>query len=259
MQVVILCGGRGTRLGSESRIRPKPLVEIGEKPILWHIMKYYAMAGHKDFALCLGHKGEMIKDYFLDYEIIENDVVVELGGGGTRTQLSCHSEEGWRVVLANTGREANTGTRVKRIERYIQGDEFMLTYGDGVSDVNLDEILAFHRSHGRLATVTAVHPPARFGELIVSDEGRVTVFAEKPQTSRGLISGGFFVMKRGVFEYLNDDDTCSLEVDALVRLAQEQQLMAFTHDGFWQCVDTVRELTVLRHLWDSGHAPWRKW
>lgn len=232
------------------------MVEIGKKPILWHIMKYYAHFGHKDFILCLGYKGEIIKNYFLNYEAIENDVTVELGKAPAITYHSSHAEEGWRVTLANTGLEANTGARVKRIEKYIEGDEFLLTYGDGVSDVDLGALVEFHRTSGRIATVTAVHPPARFGELRLV-EGKVGAFSEKPQTSAGLVNGGFMVARRTVFEYLSDDDACSLEHDGLGKVAEDGELAAFEHRGFWQCVDTVRELTILRELWDSGRAAWK--
>jgi len=272
MEVVILCGGRGTRLGAETEIRPKPMVEIGEKPILWHIMKYYAHFGHKDFILCLGYKGEIIKDYFLNYEAIENDVTVELGKQGAAgtsgsagaaltgavTYHSSHAEEGWRVTLASTGLDANTGARVKRVEKYIQGDEFLLTYGDGVSDVDLGALVEFHRTSGKIAAVTAVHPPARFGELRIV-EGKAEVFSEKPQTSAGLVNGGFMAADRKLFGVLSADAGCSLEHDGLGKLADDGELAAFEHRGFWQCVDTVRELTVLRELWDSGRAPWKVW
>lgn len=258
MQVVILCGGRGTRLGRESEVRPKPMVEIGGRPILWHIMKYYARFGHTEFVLCLGYMGEIIRDYFLNYEAMENDVTVRLGSRPAVTYHSAHEEEGWRVTLADTGLEADTGARVKRIEKYIEGQEFLLTYGDGVSDVDLDKLVEFHRSRGKAVTVTAVHPPARFGELRLS-EGRVGVFAEKPQTSAGLINGGFMVAGRRLFEHLSDDSACSLEHDGLVRLAGAGELTAYEHDGFWQCVDTVRELGILRDLWDTGRAAWKVW
>ena len=258
MQVIILCGGRGTRLGRETEVRPKPLVEIGPKPVLWHIMKHYAHYGHKDFVLCLGYKGEMIKEYFLNYQSIENDFTVELGSEPGVTYHSVHSEQGWRATLADTGFKANTGARVKRAQKYVQGDEFVLTYGDGVSDVDLRRLVEFHRSHGKIATVTAVHPPARFGELSVS-EGQITVFSEKPQTSTGLISGGFCVFNRRVFDYVSEDDDCSLEHMALSALAADGELMAYEHPGFWQCVDTVRELDILRAYWESGKAPWKVW
>lgn len=258
MKVVILCGGRGSRLGQESEVRPKPMVSIGERPILWHIMKYYASFGHRDFVLCLGYKGEIIKDYFLGYEARQNDVTVELGRNGGVTIHGEHGEQGWRVTLADTGLETLTGGRVARIQRYITEDTFLLTYGDGLADVDLERLLEFHRQHGKIATITAVHPPARFGELVFS-EGQVKLFAEKPQVGSGLINGGFFVFDRRVFDYLSDDPLCSLEREPLLALVRDGQMMAYEHDGFWQCADTVRELDVLRQLWETGAAPWRTW
>jgi len=258
MQVVILCGGRGSRLGPETEIRPKPMVQIGERPILWHIMRYYAHFGHTDFILCLGYKGEIIKNYFLNFEVLQNDVTLELGKPGTVSYQSNHDARGWKLTLADTGLDTYTGARVKRVERYIEGDDFLLTYGDGLSSVDLARLVDFHRSHGRIATVTAVHPPARFGELQI-DDGCVTRFSEKPQTSAGMINGGFFVFSRKIFEYLSDDETSALEHKPMVRLAGEEQLMAYEHPGFWQCVDTVRELDVLRGLWAGGEAPWKVW
>ena len=258
MQVVILCGGRGTRLGAETEVRPKPMVGIGSMPILWHIMKYYAHFGHRDFVLCLGYKGEIIKEYFLNYEAMQNDVTVELGERPGITYHSAHEEQGWRVTLADTGLETNTGARLKRVQKYLGSEGFMLTYGDGVSNVDLGRLAELHRSHGKIATVTAVHPPARFGELDLA-EGKVRVFAEKPQTSAGLINGGFFVFDRRIRDYLPDNEDLSLEGQVLSRLAADGELMAWEHDGFWQCVDTARELNVLRDLWDSGRAPWKVW
>jgi len=245
-------------LGQESEIRPKPLVEIGGKPILWHIMKYYAHFGCRDFILCLGYKGEMIKRYFLDYELVENDVTIELGAEPRINYHDAHQEQGWRVTMADTGVDAFTGARVKRIEKYVAGESFMLTYGDGVSDVDLDKLLDFHKSHGKIATVTAVHPPARFGELTV-DGGQVAFFSEKPQTSVGCINGGFFVFRRELFDCLRDADDCTLEQEALTKISADGELMAFQHSGFWQCVDTVREMEILRGLWESGRAPWKVW
>ena len=258
MQVVILCGGRGTRMGRESEILPKPMVQVGDRPILWHIMKYYARFGHTDFVLCLGYKGEVIRDYFLDYEARYNDVTVTLGARGSVTVHGEHGEQGWNVTLAETGADAGTGARVKRVERFIEGETFLLTYGDGVSDVNVDDLVKFHRAHGHIASVTAVHPPARFGELIV-DGRRVGMFSEKPQVGTGLINGGFFVFDRRVFTYLSNDPACALEHEPMVALTRDGELMAYEHHGFWQCADTVRELTILRDLWESHRAPWYVW
>ncbi len=258
MQVVILCGGRGTRMGRESEILPKPMVPVGERPILWHIMKYYAHWGHRDFVLCLGYKGEIIRDYFLHYEARNNDVTVTLGAGGGTTVHGTHDEQGWTVTLAETGLESNTGARLKRAGKYVGEGPFLMTYGDGVSNVDVDALLAFHRSHGKVATVTAVHPPARFGELILEGP-RVGQFSEKPQVGAGLTNGGFFVFDRRIFDYLSDDPGLGLEHEPMARLSREGQLMAFEHAGFWQCVDTVRELTVLQDLWQSRRAPWHVW
>lgn len=258
MQVVILCGGRGTRLGRESELRPKPMVAIGEYPVLWHILKYYESFGHKDFVLCLGYLGEVIKDYFLNYEIHQNDVTVELGHDSKTHRLSAHAEQQWRIVMANTGLETNTGGRVKRIRKYIDDDDFLLTYGDGVADIDLEALVRFHRSHGKLATVSAVHPPARFGELEMNG-AVVKRFSEKPQTSAGLINGGYFVFRRAVFDRMAAWDDFSLEHDLLTQLADAGELMAYRHEGFWQCMDTVRELTILTNIWQSGQAPWKRW
>ncbi|UCF67362.1 MAG: glucose-1-phosphate cytidylyltransferase [Acidobacteriota bacterium] len=258
MQVVILCGGRGTRLGRESEIRPKPMVRIGERPILWHIMKYYAAFDHRQFVLCLGYLGDVIKDYFLNYDVRQNDVTVELGRNSRRTIHSAHAEQDWSVTLADTGLDAYTGARLKAVERYISSPTFMLTYGDGVSDIDLGRLVDFHLSHGKVGTISAVHPPARFGELSFA-EGRVRHFSEKPQTSAGLINGGFFVFQREVFDYLSDDPKCSLERDLLEKLTRAGELMAYEHEGFWQCMDTVRELELLNELWSSGRAPWNRW
>ena len=256
MQVVILCGGRGTRMGAESEVLPKPMVPIGERPILWHIMKRYAAFGHREFVLCLGYKGDVIRDYFLSYESRNNDVTVELGSSGSVTVHGEHDEQGWKVTLAETGPETLTGARVKRVRRYVRDETFLLTYGDGVCDVDVDALVRFHRGHGRVATVTAVHPPARFGELIL-EGGRVEQFSEKPQVGTGLINGGFFVFEPAIFDYLSSDPHCALEHDPMVRLTRDGELVAYEHRGFWQCMDTVRELTVLRDLWASGEAPWR--
>ncbi|MEE9473434.1 MAG: glucose-1-phosphate cytidylyltransferase [Acidimicrobiia bacterium] len=258
MKVVILCGGRGTRLGRESEVRPKPMVSIGDRPILWHIMKYYASFGHKDFILCLGHLGDVIKDHFLHYEARQNDITIELGNKSKVKIHSSHDEQDWQVTLANTGLDTNTGARVKWIEQYLDEDLFFLTYGDGLSNIDLNELLAMQRRHGKLATVSAVHPPARFGELNLKD-GRIGHFSEKPQTSAGLINGGFFVFRREALKYLSRDERCSLEHDFLVKLTEAGEVMAYEHHGFWQCMDTVRELAILNELWESGRAPWKTW
>jgi glucose-1-phosphate cytidylyltransferase len=258
MQVVILCGGRGTRLEAEAQTQPKPMVRIGPQPLLWHLMKHYAHFGHRSFVLCLGHLGEVIRHYFLTYDLTQSDLSIELGRQPRLLHHSRHGESGWRVTLADTGLETGTGARLGRVKPYVGEDPFLLTYGDGLADVDLNRLISFHRSHGKIATVTAVRPPARFGELTLQD-GQVRRFSEKPQTSEGLINGGFFVFNRTVFDYLPQEEGGGLERHTLARLAQAGELMAYEHTGFWQCVDTVRELNLLRELWERGAAPWKAW
>lgn len=255
--VVILCGGMGTRLREETEYRPKPLVEIGGKPILWHIMKAYSHFGFNEFILCLGYKGYMIKDYFLNYRIMQSDFTLRLG---KPDQLRFHDSgrhEDWSITFAETGAEAMTGARVKRIEKYIEGDCFMLTYGDGVADLNISNLLRFHFEHGKIGTVTGVRPKSRYGELSVFD-GRVSKFCEKPQTKEGFISAGFFVFKRRMFDYLKDDDRCVLEAEPLEGLARDGHLMSYLHPGFWSCMDTYRDFTALNEMWKHD-PPWRIW
>jgi glucose-1-phosphate cytidylyltransferase len=256
MKTIILCGGLGTRLREETEYKPKPMVEIGGRPILWHIMKRYAAFGHKDFILCLGYKGEVIKDYFYNYQLRTSDVTVTLGRSQSVEFHNTHPEEGWKVTLVETGANAMTGARIKRAAKHLGGEPFMLTYGDGVADVDIPALLDFHKKHGRIATVTGVHPPSRFGELVTQGE-RVLDFSEKPQTHQGAINGGFFVMNPAALDYLADDDACILEKQPLENLAREGELMVYQHKGFWQCMDTFRDLQLLNKLWDSGEAPWR--
>ncbi len=256
MKVVILCGGRGTRMGQETELRPKPMVPIGGKPILWHIMKLYAHYGHQDFILCLGYKKEIIKQYFLDYQAMNCDFTVTLGRPDRIAFHNGHGEQDFCVTLADTGQETPTGGRVKRIEKYLDGDTFFVTYGDGLADVNLDALLAHHRRCGKIATVTGVHPFSRFGVVQTDQSGLVTGFYEKPQV-RGLVSGGFFVFDRAVFDYLAPDSV--LETTPLERLAQERQLALYQHEGFWQCMDTPTDLRVLTEIWCAGRAPWKVW
>ncbi len=258
MKVVILCGGRGTRLKEETEFRPKPLVRIGNKPVLWHIMKIYAHYGFKDFILCLGYKGDMIKEYFLNYEIMNNDFTIQLGNRNNIQFHSNHQEEDWNVTLADTGERAETGARIKRIEKYIDGDLFMITYGDGVANLNIKELLKFHEAHKKIGTMTGVHPSSRFGELVIKDN-QVLQFNEKPQVKEGLINGGFFVFNKEFFNYLKEDDNCYLERKPLEKLAKEGELMVYPLDGFWQCVDTYRELELLNNLWRSPSPPWKVW
>jgi glucose-1-phosphate cytidylyltransferase len=258
MQVVILCGGQGTRIRDVTEDLPKPMLPIGGRPILWHIMKAYAHAGFTDFVLCLGHKSWAIKRYFLDYRLAELDFSLHLGSPDTARAHGDTGADDWHVTLAETGTDAMTGCRVKRIEKYITGDTFMLTYGDGVADVNLGRLLAFHRGHGKIGTVTAVGAPGRFGEIDL-DEGRVVQFNEKPLVSRGRINGGFFVFDRRLFDRLRDDPALVLEQDPLRELAGDGELMAYHHDGFWHPMDSSRDYRYLNDLWSRGHAPWNTW
>jgi len=258
MKVVILCGGQGTRLREETELRPKPMVEIAGRPILWHIMKLYAHHGLTDFVLCLGYKGYIIKDFFLNYEGRMKDFTVRLGSTPSVRFHNGHGEEGWSVTLVETGETAMTGARVRRARRYLDGP-FCLTYGDGVGDVDIGALLKFHRSHGRIATVTAVRPPGRFGELRVEGH-RVTSYTEKPQITEGFINGGFFVFEREFADrYLNDRDDLVLEKEPLGRVAADGELMVWQHDGFWQPMDTYREWKLLDDLWSKGEAPWKIW
>lgn len=255
MKVGILAGGLGTRLAEETETKPKPMVEVGGRPIMWHIMKHYAHYGFKDFAIALGYKGEVIKKYMVDYCSLNSNLTVNLGSG----QVQMH--EGWRpnwqIDLIDTGLNTNTGGRIKRLIPYMNNETFMLTWGDGVSDLNLQDLLAFHRHHGKLATMTVVRPPARFG-LPVLEGDRVVEFSEKPQIKEGWINGAFFVLEPQVFDYIEGDDTL-WEKEPLEGLAQDGQLMAYQYDGFWQCMDTLRDKRRLQTLWDSGNAPWKIW
>ena len=257
MKVIILCGGFGTRLREETEFRPKPMVEIGGRPILWHIMKTFAHYGYKDFILCLGYKGEVIKNYFLNYEQLNSDFAVELGTG--KTQLfNHHDEHGWQVTLVDTGLHTMTGARVKRVEKYVDGDQFMLTYGDGVTDLDINDLVKFHKSRNKIGTVTGVSPPSHYGELGIAGD-RIVSFREKPQTQGSFISGGYFVFDREFFKYLSEDESCVLEREPLERLSDDGQLAVYTYKGFWQCIDTYRDYLYINELWDQGHAQWKVW
>lgn len=258
MKVVILCGGKGTRLKEETEFKPKPLVNIGSKPILWHIMKTYAHYGFNDFVLCLGYKGNMIKEYFLNYEAMNNDCTIQLGGRNNIEFHNKHMEIGWRVTLADTGEKTQTGARIKRIEKYIDDDLFMVTYGDGVANIDIKKLLSFHKAHKKVGTVTGVHPSSRFGELVIRDK-EVIDFTEKPQVKEGMINGGFFVFQKKFLDYLKVDDDCYLEKEPLEYLSAEKKLMVYLHNGFWQSVDTYRELEILNNLWKSPNPPWKVW
>jgi glucose-1-phosphate cytidylyltransferase len=255
-KVVLLCGGLGTRMREETEYRPKPMVEVGGRPLLWHIMKLYAAHGLTDFVCCLGYRGSMIKQYFLDYHALRSDLTVSLATG--EVEYATRDVEDWTVSLVDTGADAMTGARVKRVERHLgDADLFLCTYGDGVADIDVNALLDFHRAHGRLATVTGVRPPSRFGELVL-DGSSVTRFAEKP-AGESLVSGGFFVFNREVLDRLSADSSCVLEREPLEGLAADGELEVYRHDGYWQCADTVRDVEHLRELWDRGEAPWRLW
>lgn len=258
MKVVVLCGGLGTRLREETEFRPKPLVEIGGRPILWHLMKLYAHYGFREFILCLGYRGNMIKDYFLNYEAMSNDFTICLGQKSAIQYHGQHPEQNFQVTLAETGLESMTGGRLQRVWHYLDGDRFMLTYGDGLADLDISRVLDFHLSHGRLATVTTVRPVGRFGTVDVNGGGRVLRFAEKAR-SDGWVSAGFFVFERGVFDYLEGGDSCILEREPLERLSTDGQLMGYRHDGFFVGMDTYRDYEYVNQLWAENRAPWKVW
>lgn len=257
MKVVIFCGGLGTRLREETEFRPKPMVPVGERPILWHIMKTYAHYGHKEFILCLGYKGEAIKEYFRNYHWNTSDVTLTLGAKPKIQYHSQHDEEDWTVTMIDTGQGTMTGGRLKRVLPHIKDQTFLLTYGDGLTDSDINASIRFHQQQEKILTMTAVQPPGRFGDLEIRD-GKVTAFKEKPERQVGFINGGFFVVERRIESYLSDD-TCVFENEPMERLAKEQQLCAFQHTGFWQCMDTYREQQLLTNLWQSGKAPWKVW
>lgn len=257
MKVVILCGGLGTRLREETEARPKPMVPVGNRPILWHIMKIYSHYGYNDFVLCLGYRGNIIKEYFLNYRSMNNDFTVQLGRQHSIHYPDISEEEDFQITLAETGPRSMTGGRIKRIAKYIDEDSFMVTYGDGVTNVNIQALVDFHRSHGKLATITTVHPLFRFGAVTLETGNRVTSFREKP-TLEDWVNAGFFVFNRAVFDYL-DDDQSVLEQTALPRLAKEEQLMAFHHNGPLFAMDTYRDYLHMNELWEQGAAPWKIW
>jgi len=255
MKVILLCGGYGTRLGEETQLKPKPMVEIGGKPILWHIMKIFQKHNMQDFHLALGYKADFIKDYFLKYNSLNNDFSVNLKSG--KIKFNDIIEENWNINLTDTGLNTMTGGRLLRLKENLKNEEtFMLTYGDGVSNVDLTRLLKFHKSHGKIATVTAVRPPVRFGELIIYDN-KVEEFTEKPQAGKGWINGGFFVFNKEIFNYI-ENDSIMLEREPLEKLSKIGELMAYKHDDFWQCMDTIREKEILEGLLNSNSAPWLK-
>lgn len=259
MKVVILCGGQGTRLREQTEVLPKPMVDIGGRPILWHIMKLYAHFGLTDFVLCLGYKGHVIKDYFVNYELRTNDLTVKLGDGSHINVDKQNAESNWTISMIETGEKAMTGARVYRVREYLGNEPFCLTYGDGLGNVDIQAAMDFHRKHGKLVTVTGVRPPGRFGELEL-DGTRVKAFAEKPQVSESFINGGFFVIQPEFIDnYLSDLEDLTLESDPLRRAAEDGQMMMFPHTGFWQCMDTFREWKMLEEMWENGTAEWRVW
>ena len=257
MKVVILCGGLGTRMREETEFRPKPLVEIGGRPILWHIMKLYAHYGFREFVLCLGYKGNMVKEYFLNYEAMNNDLTISLGKKSSIAFEGGHEEQDFRITLADTGLDTMTGGRVQRAQKYLPDDTFLLTYGDGVGDIDIRRLVEFHKSHGKIATVTTFRPVSRFGILDIGSHSEVQAFIEKPR-SDARASAGFFVFGRQVFDYLSGDQ-CVLEHEPLERLAAERQLVSYDHDGFFYAMDTYREYQYLNELWKEGRAPWQVW
>ena len=256
MKTIILAGGFGTRLSEYTDIKPKPMVHIGGQPILWHIMNIYSHYGYNDFIVALGYKGEIIKEYFLNYYTLQSDFTVDLANGDTNY---LHKKPlNWKVTLVDTGSNSMTGGRVKRLKDYIGNETFMLTYGDGVANININKLVEFHKNHGKMATITAVHPAARFGELILSKDQDILSFKEKPQTSQGWINGGFFILEPEFFDLIEGDSSV-LEEDPLEHAAEAGELKAYLHDGFWQCMDTIRDRNVLEDLWQSGKATWKVW
>ena len=254
MQVVILCGGRGTRMLPATELRPKPLVPIGSRPLLWHVMSGYARHGHTDFVLCLGYKADLIRDYFLSYPDRGLDTTIELGSGVITRHSTC-AENSWTVTLADTGLDSPTGARIKRIQRYVVGDTFFVTYADGLADIDVASLLEFHQAHGKTATVTTVYPPARFDQVRV-EGNRVVGFSPTARCSQPRINGGFFVFDHGVFDVLSDEASCALEREPMAKLIEKGQLVAYEHNGFWQCADTLQEVDLLSGLWERGNPPW---
>jgi glucose-1-phosphate cytidylyltransferase len=259
MKVVILCGGLGTRISDVSGDIPKPMIPIGPYPIVWHIMKYYSTFGHSDFVLCLGYKNQVVKDFFLNYEAHTKDFTISLGQQKKAIEFHTdHEESSWKVTLADTGLNSMTGARIQKIKEYVGSNDFMLTYGDGVGDVHINKLLEYHKSHGKVLTVTGVRPPGRFGEL-VDNEGEVTTFNEKPQTTGGRISGGYFVASSRLFDYLNDDEGLVFEQGPMRELVADGEVMVYEHNAFWQPMDTSREYRLLNELYRKGKAPWVRW
>ncbi len=258
MKVIIFCGGLGTRLREETEFKPKPLVEIGSKPILWHIMKIYSHYGYNDFVLCLGYKGQMIKEYFYNYDLFNKDFTITLGEQKNLEIYNNHKENNWRITFVDTGEEALKGARLKRAEKHIDGDTFMVTYGDGVANIDISALVAFHKSHNKIATLTGVYPISRFGEMVVEGT-QIKKFEEKPLNDAKPINGGFFVFNRKIFNYLQDDPSCDLEFGPLGKIAESGELMMYRHSDFWYCIDTLRDVEHLKKLWKEGNSPWKIW
>lgn len=257
MKVVILAGGFGTRIRDVADNIPKPMIPIGDMPILWHIMKYYSYFGHKDFVLCLGYKSETIIDFFMNIEKVSKDFTLDLKNGKVINH-GIRPAEDWTITFANTGLHSMTGARIKKIKNYINDDTFLLTYGDGVGDIDINESIKFHKNHGKVLTVTGVRPPGRFGELGCDSEGAVVEFNEKPQATGGRISGGYFVVNKKIFDYLSDDESLVFEQEPMKSLVRDRNLMVFEHDGFWQPMDTSREYQLLNEIYTTGEAPWKR-
>jgi len=257
MKVLLLAGGFGTRLSEETDLRPKPMVEIGGRPMLWHIMKLFSRYGHNDFVVLLGYKGYYIKEYFANYFLHQSDVTIDLSSN--KMEVHNSSSEPWRITLLDTGAGTMTGGRIKRAQAYIGDETFMLTYGDGVSDVNLDSLLAYHKSHGKKVTMTSVQPDGRFGTFDADSEGRVSSFLEKPRGDGSWINGGFFVCEPTVLDYIVNGDATVFEKEPLQKLAADGQLQTYRHEGFWKCMDTLRDKHDLEQMWNSGKAPWKTW
>lgn len=256
--VVILCGGMGARLKEETENKPKPMIEVGGRPIIWHIMKYYSHFGFNRFILALGYRGEYIKKYFCDYRLLSSDLTIILDPKVPPKVHTLSEENHWEITCIDTGPNTLKGGRIKKLEPYIKNKTFLLTYGDGVSNINLKDLLAFHRSHKKIGTVTAVRPPSRFGEMSI-DGDAVREFEEKPQLATGYINGGYFVLNRRIFKYLTDSEDCDFEFGALQQLSRDGQLMAYKHTGYWQCMDTLRDVEYLNKLWKTGNSPWKVW
>lgn len=257
MKLVILAGGFGTRISEQSHLIPKPMIEVGERPILWHIMKYYSSFGHNDFVICCGYKQYVIKEFFADYYLHTSDVTFDFASDN-KMIVHANNSEPWKVTLVDTGLNTMTGGRIKRVSDYIGDETFMLTYGDGVANVDVNDLIDFHKVNGKIATITAIQPGGRFGMLDINENYQIESFKEKSKEDGGWINGGFMVLKPEVMDFITGDD-CIFEREPLEKLAQQQQLMAYRHEGFWQCMDTMRDKELLENLWESGNAPWKVW